>query len=126
MNASHSPQVTSEAAIAERAEQRLVAGTFVVEGEPVTVVADLDDAAVVLDPRAGVRSGRSRRRASGQGSAPYAGRRGLQDEHVLDVHHQQLLVLLLVVQAELDELGDDASASSPASRSVMAPSTCAR
>ena len=47
---------------------------------------------------------------------------------MLDVHQQQLLMLLLVVQAELDERGSSghASASQRSINSSIAASTCAR
>ena len=67
------------------------------------VVPDLDEPAVVR-----------RRICIGSASARDAAERRLDvgrlervaREHVLDVHQQQLLVLLLVVQAELDERGE--------------------
>ena len=100
MNASHSPHVDERAGDSERAQQHVVARALVVEREAAAVVADRDDAAVVVDPAAD----RRRARTASHGSAPYAGCSGLHDEHVLDVHHEQLLVLLLVVQAELEQL----------------------
>ena len=70
-----------------------------------------DRSAVVTRPR------RARRRASSIRIGRAGGIDGerrldvdrverVAEEHVLDVHQQQLLVLLLVVQAELDERGE--------------------
>ena len=75
---------------------------LVVEREAVAVVADLDDAA---------RARRVQRATRGVGAARRRHAVRTRDrwdcsaEHVLDVHEQQLLVLLLVVEAELDERG---------------------
>jgi hypothetical protein len=83
------------------AEEDLVAGALVVVGEPATAVAHRHDAAGPIDPteRAGV--GRTGRRAGEVGRAQRVAR-----EDVLDVHEEQLLVLLLVVEAEGHELVD--------------------
>lgn len=73
-----------------------MAGAFVVEGETVAVAAHFDEPARMLDPRLP-------RCLAGTGW-PKRGAGGLQRvvrQHVLDVHQQQLLVLLLVMQAEL-------------------------
>ncbi len=83
-----------------RLQQRLVAGTLVVVREAVTGVADLDEAAVVVPP-AGIAGGGGR---PGQGAVRRLQR--VAGQHVLGVHHEQLLVLLLVVLAEHDQRGD--------------------
>ena len=77
-----------------------MAGALVVEAEAPAVVADLDDPAGVVDPPE--RAGRSRR--GGGRSVVGVGRaQRVLGQQVLGVHQQQLLVLLLVVAAELDE-----------------------
>ena len=112
MNASQSPAVTSRSASGVVVQAHFVAGALVVEREPgdrfaITAAStDLDDAAVELDPadRAGIASGRYGR--VGIGGAD--GR--VHRQHVLDVEQQQFLVLLLVVGAEhqcVGEVGSD-------------------
>jgi hypothetical protein len=78
-----------------------VRGALVVEREARPVVADPVHALVYGMPRERRDGRRPVRRA------PRAVRRSQRvgPEHVLDVHQQQLLVLLLVVQPQLDERG---------------------
>jgi hypothetical protein len=61
------------------------------------LVTNLDEPALELDPAQRVGSGRRERRAG------IRRLEGVDRQHVLDVHEQQLLVLLLVVEAELDD-----------------------
>jgi hypothetical protein len=80
-----------------------MAGQLVVEGECPSAVADLDLTAHVRDPpdlgdRAAIVWRRQSRCVRREG--------GIAPQHVLDVHDEQLLVLLLVVQPELDQLGE--------------------
>jgi hypothetical protein len=73
---------------------------LVVEGEAVAAVADLDQPTLDVDPAHPVGVGD---RAPGAG---VGGLERVEREHVLDVHQQQLLVLLLVVEAQLDGVGE--------------------
>ena len=65
---------------------------------PCRVGPDLDQPAVVADPaeRPGIG-------ARGRPGEPVGGTQRVGPEHVLDVHQQQFLVLLLMVQAQLDQ-----------------------
>ncbi len=75
---------------------------LIVETEPVATVTDFDRTAVVLEP-AGLRW------VGGGGGRRDIHVRRVQRvlrEHVLDVHEQQLLVLLLMVQTEGDQFGE--------------------
>ena len=83
----------------ERLQPDGVAWEFVVEPEPVLGVSDVDEAAGVLDPRRGPGGARLV-----EGHRGVSGLHGVARQHVLDVHEQQLLVLLLVVEAELHEV----------------------
>ena len=80
-----------------------MARRLVVEAEAVAGVADRHDTACVVDPcGTAVGPGFDSWRAF---ERPIGGVEGIDREHVLDVHEQQLLVLLLMVEAELDEPG---------------------
>ena len=87
----------------ERVEPDLVDGSFVVEREARSAVADLDDAAGVVEPLC---------RLLTTGHPAHVGTRGvrglsvLMRQHVLDVHQKQFLVLLFVVEAKFDERVD--------------------
>ena len=100
MNSSHSPFGHEAVGDAERLEVHLVARRLVVEGEcsRVSVVPDLDEPARELEHlhRSGLGK-RGRRRVDVERVDRVV------EEHVLDVHEQELLVLLLVVQTEPDE-----------------------
>ena len=101
-----------------------MARALVVEREAGAVVADLDDAAAIdVDPAA---AARGRARAADAGCVDGVER--VAEKHVLDVHEQQLLVLLLVVQAELDERATAVQVGRRPSirQSCIASSTCAR
>ncbi len=65
-------------------------------------MAHLDDPTIVLDP---VERPWSVRTAVPAAVGPVRGFERVAREHVLDVHQEQLLVLLLVVEPELDERG---------------------
>ena len=84
----------------ERAQQHVVAGPLVVEREAIAIVPDLDDPAVVVDP-----PGSGHRRAVAPWQCAVRRAQRVAREGVVDVHDQQLLVLLLVVQAQLEQLG---------------------
>ena len=75
---------------------------LVVEAEAHAAMAHLDGTAVVLDP-AGLR-----RCHAGRGAPACDVHRmqGVSRQDVLDVHQQELLMLLLVMQAERDELDE--------------------
>ena len=87
-----------------RLQQHVVTGTLVVEGELVAGVADAHDAARVLGPSRDRRGAVGDRRLERELAVRRAERVARQD--VLDVGEQQLLVLLLVVEAERDKEGD--------------------
>ncbi len=82
-----------------------MAGRLVVVREPVARVADPHDTAGVPRP-AGGRAGPAVALAGGRrGGRQVLGPRGVGPEDVLDVHEQELLMLLLVVEAQLDQVG---------------------
>jgi hypothetical protein len=85
----------------ERTEKNFVARPLVVERETAPAMADFHDTAVVGRPSAPPRS---------TGTAPWQRAVGREQrvarERVLDVHHDELLVLLFVVKPELDELAE--------------------
>ena len=85
----------------ERLEPDLVARPFVVKGEGGAVVADLDQPALAGAPldRRGRR--RHRRRRIGVGRT-----QRIAGQHVLGVHQDQFLMLLLVMQPEFDQRRD--------------------
>ena len=98
MNSSHSPQVTKRSASSERSDDHVVARLLVVEGEAVPGVPDRGDITTDLDPVERTRIDHRRVRPLHIG--------GLEDvagQRVLDVHQDQLLVLLLVMAAQLDD-----------------------
>jgi hypothetical protein len=104
-----------------------VARALVVEGEAVAVVTELDDAAGVRVPARGVLGDR----LCGGWLAVRGDRsiRGLQrvvGEQVLEVGEDQLLVLLLVVQAELGAQGELGRTGRSASAWCMPRSMCSR
>jgi hypothetical protein len=88
----------------ERRRERAVPRRLVVEAEvavELRVVAELDEAALVIEPGERLRPHRRHR------PAPRVRRREqVARQRVLDVGEDQLLVLLLVVQAERGERGD--------------------
>ena len=104
MKASHSPAVTSRSAMRNGRRMRAVPGRLVVVREPGSGMADLDDAVAGVDVDPAERR-RHHRHAVGP-ERPVGGIRRVARQHVLDVHEEQLLVLLLVVHAELDQGGD--------------------
>ncbi len=74
---------------------------FVVEGETAVAMTDFVDAAGNVEP--------SQRRRGGRGGSrlgPIARADRIAPEGVLDVGHEQLLMLLLMLQAELDQRQD--------------------
>ena len=75
-----------------------MSGEFVVEAEPVPPVADRHRATVVSRP-GHHRWGCGR----GGGGGGVGGLQGIAGQHVLDVHQQELLVLLLVLDAQLHQ-----------------------
>ena len=85
----------------ERFEVHLVAGRLVVECEAGVRVSGLDEPAVEVDESHRLDVWRDRERCLDVGRLERVAR-----EHVLDVHQQQLLMLLLMVHAELDECGN--------------------
>ena len=101
MNSIHSALVTERLGELERVDQRLVARAFIVIGEALAVMADFENAAVEGDPV-------ERRRMAGAdagSSLAVSGLKRLGGEQAQDVGEQKLLVLLLVIDAELDQLG---------------------
>src|SRR6266436_3780051 len=85
---------------AERFEPHFVARGLVVERKGRAVVSDLDEPARELDP------GRRRGRSPELGPRRLVGReQGIDRKHVLDVHQDQFLMLLLVMKPELDKRG---------------------
>ena len=96
-----------------------VARAFVVEGEAVAVVADRRCRPAGEGEPAQRRAAGDRRQRPAVGDRP--ARSGLQRQHVLDVGEDQFLVLLLVVQAELDQRGAVVAAgAAPAGRAIAA------
>ena len=87
---------------AEGMDEHVVARRLVVPGEALAVVADLANAAGIVDPAWLGRLGRSRARPAGAIGRPQR----IGREQRQDVGQQQLLVLLLVVDADLDQPGD--------------------
>ena len=83
---------------AERLEPGAMSGRLVVEREAVAGVADVDEAAVVVQPTAGMRGG------GDDGRVRVGRREGMTRQQMEGVHQDQLLVLLLVVDAELDQV----------------------
>jgi len=83
-------------------------------------VPDLDLAALVLDPPE-----RRRLPTLGCGEVGVGGQERAGVEDVLDVHEEELLVLLLVVAAELGQRGD-ALVEVTVEQVAMAPSTWRR
>ena len=103
MKARNSPLLTGREASSNGAQVAPVPRRLVVEAEgavELRLVARSHQAAVVGEPAQRLRAAR----ASSASGWRIGRRSGLQDERVLDVGEQQLLVLLLVVQAERDEL----------------------
>ena len=88
---------------AERVDQHIVARPLVVPGEAGAVVPDLADAAGELDP-ASLHRARPRPAPGRRGAIGRAQRIG--GEQRQDVGEQQLLMLLLVVDADLDQARD--------------------
>jgi hypothetical protein len=79
----------------------LLAWPFVVEGKTRLAGADLGQPALMGDPTRNPRRGTGRRREVGA-----IGRRArMQGEQRQDIHEQQLLMLLLMVQAQLQQRG---------------------
>ena len=100
MNAAYSPAVTSREAKRNAGTSARWRGRFVVEGEAVAGVADLADALGEAQPL----ERRRVRRRRGRGAVGAIDRvERVEPEQVLQVGEHQLLVLLLVVQAELDD-----------------------
>ena len=97
-------------------------GPFIVVGEAVAIVADCEDAAVESDPveRRGLADGDAGPRLA----IGWLERLG--GEQREDVGEQKLLMLLLVIDAELDQRGCLAAASSPSQSRTSASSTKAR
>ena len=83
-------------------DEHVVARRFVVPGEAVAVVAGLADAAGIVDPARFTRLGRSRAGPAGAVGGPQR----IGREQREDVRQQQLLMLLLVVDADLDQPRD--------------------
>ena len=81
----------------ERLEPHAVARPLVVEREARSAVADLHQAAVMADPARGRGGGSTRVRGTVQVDRAH----GVRPQRVLDVGEDQLLVLLLVMQAQL-------------------------
>jgi hypothetical protein len=83
----------------ERLQEHDVTRGLVVEREAATLVTDLDQAAGVVHPsgRCVIRRHRDRR-------GTIRGPQRVRCQHVLDVHEQELLVLLLVVETERHEI----------------------
>jgi hypothetical protein len=73
---------------------------FVVEGEAIAVMADMHQATIQLHPieRRHLRAGAAARRLIRR-------EQRVDGKDVLDVHQDQLLMLLLVVEAQFDERG---------------------
>ena len=88
---------------AERFEPDLVPGALVVECETGSRVPDLIEAAGEVDP-----GGRQRRRLDLELRRLIGGQQGIHREDMLDVHQDQLLMLLLVVDAEPEQSRDAA------------------
>ena len=99
MNASHSPQVTGWSARAKRAEVGPVAGQLVVEAE--SPARRARSRGSLPDTRS--RCGCGRRRRFGHPHGVVGRQQRIARQDVLDVHQQELLVLLLVLDAELDQ-----------------------
>src|SRR5215469_1385323 len=86
-----------------------MARTFVVEAEPFARVANLVNAALHTDPARRISKPNARQRTSGRGPRQVSpGTFGPQrhgPKRVLDIGKNQFLVLLLVMNAQLDEAG---------------------
>src|SRR5690606_1827091 len=91
------PAGDGAAAEQEGAQEERVPRSLVVEGEAVGARADLDDASLVRDP--GPAAGRA---ARGRGLGDAARSEHVARERELEVGEEQLLVLLLVLEAELE------------------------
>ena len=100
----------------ERFEQHAVRRALVVESEALALVADHDDAAGMLVPLGcgAVLMRRSRRRRR----LPHRRSERVLEQRVLDVGQQQLLMLLLVRDAELDQPGAGGIGQQPRHRRV--------
>ena len=116
MNASQSPHDTVRSAIAYGWRNTRWRGDSLSNAKPAAVVTDLDEPtgwSVHCD-------GSTRRAPSPSRRVRYAGRSGFIAQDVLDVHQQQLLVLLLVMQPELDERRELGRPSSSITSSIAA------
>ena len=121
MNSRHSPLVTRRLASCVGGEEDAVARTFAVEGEAAVVGADLDDALAAAMPAQAARP-RSRR---ARGKLAISGLERILGERREDVGEEQFLVLLLVIDAELDQARAPRAKASASARS-SASSTWAR
>ena len=77
-----------------------MARRLIVERETSAVVADLGDSFGELDPCQGLRVGRDIRSLC---EGAYAGFKRIARKHVQDIGEDQFLMLLLVIQAQLDQ-----------------------
>ena len=97
-----------------------MARTFVVEGKAVAGMADLDQAALEVDP---ARRGVSRE-VGGAARWRIGRLQRIERQHVLGIHQDQLLMLLLVIEPELEQRVPIAAIRSI--KSTIASVTCRR